>query len=69
MNNGALIKKGDSVKRWQHIEYSGNTGYSGGAHLHFAARLPKDICVPVYFEGYENKVLKKGDYVKRIKMK
>lgn len=67
MHNGALVKKGDSVKRGQHIGYSGNTGFTRGPHLHFAVRLPKDICVPIYFKGYEGIVFKKGDHVKRLK--
>ena len=65
--NGTLVKKGDVVKRGQQIGYSGNTGYSNGPHLHFAVRLPRDICVPVYFEGYEGIEFKKGDRVKRLK--
>ena len=62
---GTLVKKGERVERGQHIGYSGNTGFSRGPHLHFAVRLPQDICVPIYFEGYEGQVFKKGDYVKR----
>lgn len=67
MHNGTLVKKGDKIIKGQHIGYSGNTGNSSGPHLHFAVRLPRDICVPVYFEGYKNIVLKKGRRYKRIK--
>ena len=65
--NGVIVKKRDVIKRGQHIGYSGNTGNSNGPHLHFAVRLPRDICVPIYFEGYEGKVFKKGNYIKRLK--
>lgn len=65
-HNGAIVTKGDKVKRGQHIGYSGNTGHSSGPHLHFAVRLPKDISVPIYFEGYEGIVFKKGNKVKRL---
>lgn len=65
-HQGTVVQKGDRVEKGQHIGYSGNTGYTSGPHLHFAVRLPRDICVPVYFENYKGKVLKKGKYYKRI---
>jgi len=40
-----VVKKGDVVEQGQHIEYSGNTGYSGEPYLHFVVREPRDIAV------------------------
>ncbi|WP_394749042.1 M23 family metallopeptidase [Spongiimicrobium salis] len=65
--NGALVKKGDWVTRGQVIGYSGNTGYSGGPHLHFVVREARDISVPIFFEGYEGKILKRRKKYKRVK--
>lgn len=64
---GILVKKGDIIKKGQHIGYSGNTGFSRGPHLHFVVRKPDDTAVPIQFEGYEGKILKKGNQYKRRK--
>lgn len=63
---GVLVKVGEVVTKGQHIGYSGNTGFSSGPHLHFVVRKETDLAVPIYFEGYENKVLAKG---KKYKVK
>lgn len=41
-HNGVVVKAGDQVSRRQLIAYSGNTGWSGGPHLHFSVTRPKD---------------------------
>ncbi|NER15491.1 peptidoglycan DD-metalloendopeptidase family protein [Leptobacterium flavescens] len=56
---GTLVKPGEHVKKGQPIGISGLTGFTGGPHLHFVVREAGDISVPVYFEAYENKILKK----------
>ena len=33
--NGVIVNEGDTIKKGQHIGYSGNTGYSAFPHLHF----------------------------------
>lgn len=66
-HNGVLVNKGDKVDRGQPIGRSGNTGYSGGAHLHFVVREARDVSVPIYFEGYEGIELKRRKRYKRTK--
>jgi len=63
---GAFVKEGEEAKRGQKIGVSGLTGHTRGPHLHFVVRKERDIAIPVYFKGYEGKVLKKG---KRYKVK
>ncbi|WP_132999073.1 M23 family metallopeptidase [Luteimonas arsenica] len=40
---GVHIRPGDRVRRGQHIATSGNTGYSGGPHLHFAVQANRGL--------------------------
>jgi len=60
--NGVTVQEGDYVKKGQHIGYSGNTGFTGGPHLHFTVRKEKDESIPIYFEEYPGEVLMKGKY-------
>ena len=57
---GSFVKEGEKIKKGQKIGISGITGYTSGPHLHFVVRKENDIAIPVYFNGYEGKVLKKG---------
>lgn len=63
---GSFVKEGEFVKRGQKIGISGLTGYTRGPHLHFVVRKERDISIPIYFQGYEGKILKQG---KRYKVK
>lgn len=56
---GSFVKAGDSVQKGQPIGKSGLTGYTSGPHLHFVVREARDISVPINFEGYENKTIKR----------
>ena len=64
---GVLVDVGDHVEKGQLIGYSGLTGFTRGPHLHFVVHKQKSISVPIFFEGYENLVLKKGKKYKILK--
>ena len=57
---GALVKKGDTVKRGQTIGYSGNTGFTEKPHLHFQVdkyfgKGPDDyVSLRARFEGIDD---------------
>ena len=57
---GVLVQNGDRVEKGKPIGISGFTGFSTKPHLHFAVLEEDSKSIPVYFEGLEQKVLKKG---------
>ncbi len=65
--NGALVEKGQKVMRGDLIAYSGNTGNSGGPHLHFQLRKGHHVTgvsVPCKFADVPGDgIPKKGDTV------
>ena len=63
---GSFVKEGQIVEKGQKIAISGLTGYTRGPHLHFVVRKENDIAIPVFFKGFEGKVLKKGKRYKVI---
>ncbi len=69
--NGAFVKLGEQVEKGQAIGLSGNTGYSGGPHLHFVVRIPTEEgekAIPIKIEGVKDKKLRKSHkMVKRKK--
>ncbi|AXT20808.1 M23 family metallopeptidase [Flavobacteriaceae bacterium AU392] len=60
-----FVKPGDYVKKGQPIGLSGFTGFSTKPHLHFVVRKEQNIAIPIYFEGYAKKILKKNKRYKR----
>ncbi|NER15492.1 peptidoglycan DD-metalloendopeptidase family protein [Leptobacterium flavescens] len=67
VKNGVLVKPGDRVSRGQAIGISGFTGFTTTPHLHFVVRAANNKAIPVYFEGYEGKTLRKGKKYKRYR--
>lgn len=66
--NGVIVKAGDKVEKGQLIGFSGNTGFSSGAHLHVEVRLPhfdaKRTIEPRFKTGGKFIVIKQGNYYK-----
>ena len=70
--NGAIVEKGDVVKRGQAIGISGMTGFTTIPHVHFVVHKATfengNVSVPIQFEGYIGKKFKKGKrYAQRKK--
>lgn len=69
VENGSLVKIGDTIESGQPIALSGNTGQSNMEHLHFNCLIPVNTndglkSVPIEFiEGYKSEDLKKNDTV------
>ncbi|WP_162819914.1 M23 family metallopeptidase [Kordia sp. SMS9] len=66
---GVLVENGDIVQRGQKIGISGMTGFTTMPHLHFVVHKATEdqgnISVPIEFEGYVGKKLKRGKKYKR----
>jgi murein DD-endopeptidase MepM/ murein hydrolase activator NlpD len=63
---GTFVKEGQFVEKGQKIGVSGLTGNTRGPHLHFVVRKERDIAIPVFFKGYEGKILKQRKRYKVI---
>ena len=64
---GVFVQPGDSIKRGQPIGICGLTGFTTTPHLHFVVREARNKAIPIYFEGYKNKILKQGKKYARKK--
>ncbi|WP_298517531.1 M23 family metallopeptidase [uncultured Kordia sp.] len=69
--NGVLVKNNDIVTRGQAIGISGMTGFTTVPHLHFVVQMSTkkygNVSIPIQFEGYIGKKLRKGYSYSRAK--
>lgn len=52
-NSRLLVKVGDKIEKGQLIAYSGNSGRSTGAHLHYGVRVNGKTVDPLQFINFE----------------
>ncbi len=66
--NKAIVKKGDVVRKGDHIGYTGNTGLSSGPHLHYELRYLQTATQPLSFMNWNMKnyetIFKKEKHIK-----
>jgi len=64
--DGVLVKEGDTVTKGQHIGYSGNTGYTAFAHLHFQVQDSNGNDIATRFDTKKGVIyLKPGKWYKK----
>jgi murein DD-endopeptidase MepM/ murein hydrolase activator NlpD len=65
--DGVLVNVGDIIQKGQHIGYSGNTGYTAFAHLHFQVQNKKGGDIAIRFYTRRGiKYLRPGRYYKAV---
>lgn len=68
-HNGVRVQVGEHVHAGDFIGYSGNTGFTGGPHLHFFVYKAIDgshrESFPIHFKGYADTTLVQGDRYER----
>lgn len=65
--DGVLVNAGDTIKKGQHIGFSGNTGYSAFPHLHFQVQDKNGKDIPTRFYTKKGvKYLRPGKWHKAV---